>query len=83
MASSSAHEPAETRSVARPATQQHEHHLKSNRFHPWLAAKRPEKPNIAATAAQPNTSDSGSKSPDECNSTRIISHSINSIINGR
>lgn len=86
METSPTNEPTEARSIARTTTHQHELNLKSNRFHPWLAAKRTHsKPNIAATATQPVTPDGVAKSPEEqCNTTdRIISHSINSIINGR
>lgn len=85
MASTSANEFAEARLVARSASHQHEFNLKSNRFHPWIPAKCTNtKPNITTTA-QPSSSDNISKSSDEQRNTadRIISHSINSIINGR
>lgn len=85
MASSSANELAEARLIARSSSHQHEFHLKSNRFHPWLAAKCTNpKPNITATA-QSSSSDTSTKPSDEQHNTaeRIISHSINSIINGR
>jgi hypothetical protein len=85
MATTPAHEPAEARLITRPASHQHQLHLKSNRFHPWLAAKcTSAKPNIAPAASPSSSSDAAPKSPDERNTAeRIISHSINSIINGR
>lgn len=86
MASSSANEFAETRLVAKSASHQHEFSLKSNRrFHPWIPAKCTNaKPNISTTT-QPSSSNAVTKSSDEQRNTadRIISHSINSIINGR
>lgn len=85
MASSSANEFVEARLIAKSASHQHEFHIKSNRFHPWIPTKCTNtKPNIPA-AAQPSSSDTVTKPPDEQRNTadRIISHSINSIINGR
>jgi hypothetical protein len=94
MATSSAHEHPETRLITQqrnfPTHQQLDLSLKSNRFHPWIAAKRlhaKQSPNIASTPSpqQSTQHDEPKSNGEEQRNTaeRIISHSINSIINGR
>ncbi|KAL7052553.1 hypothetical protein ACKWTF_004906 [Chironomus riparius] len=92
MASSPTNELAEKKFIAESASHKHELSFKSNRFHPWLSAKcstsnsscNNAKSNITTTTTSFNRNHS--KSPEQCDNTtgdRVISHSINSIINGR
>jgi hypothetical protein len=91
MASSSAHEHLEARLITQqrnfPSHQQLDLSIKSNRFHPWFAAKRhntKQSPNIASAPPQHPTHDEPKSTGEQRNTAeRIISHSINSIINGR